>query len=161
MSRFFQFVGAVLVSLSLFSGPLGAVESSITVTNVKARATFAMATTGAAYLTVSNHSAKDNTLVRASVASDVAEEAQLHTSLHEDGMMKMRQMTDGILIPAHSTVEFVPGGYHVMIMGLKHPLEAGTEFELTLFFADSTQYKVVVPVVDMSKAMPSHHQHHE
>ena len=52
----------------------------------------------------------------------------------ENDVMKMRQLPDGIEIPAGATVELKPGGLHVMFMKIKHPLAEGDTFKATLNF---------------------------
>ena len=40
----------------------------------------------------------------------------------------MRELADGLLIPADGTVVLKPGSYHVMLIGLKKPLKRGRDF---------------------------------
>ena len=42
------------------------------------------------------------------------------------GVMKMRELKDGLPIPAHGTVTLAPNGYHIMFTGLKQPLAKGS-----------------------------------
>jgi periplasmic copper chaperone A len=49
-------------------------------------------------------------------------------------VMKMRELKDGVEIKPGSTVEFKPGGYHVMFMGLNQQLVQGQSFKATLQF---------------------------
>lgn len=51
-------------------------------------------------------------------------------------MMTMVEV-DEIEVPAGETVMLKPGGYHIMLMELAEPLEAGTNIELTLEFHES------------------------
>lgn len=53
-----------------------------------------------------------------------------------DGQMKMMGMKQvpSIALPAGEEVKLEPGGYHIMIMGLKDPIEAGDEYQITLEF---------------------------
>lgn len=67
---------------------------------------------------------------------------------HGNGMMTMREMTDGLALIGGETVPFEPGGYHVMLMGLAAPLEAGDEFELTLTFERADPVDVTVVIAD-------------
>ena len=46
----------------------------------------------------------------------------------------MREMTNGLDIPAHGTVRLAPGGYHVMFTHLTKPLTKGEKVEATLTF---------------------------
>jgi copper(I)-binding protein len=51
-----------------------------------------------------------------------------------NGVMKMRQIDDGIAIPPGKTVQLAPGGFHVMLIGLKAPLNADENYQVTLTF---------------------------
>ena len=138
--------------------PVAASDHAVMVHNATARATFAMATTGAVYLSVMNHGDDRVTLSGVSVSPDIANEAQLHTTVMDGDMMKMRQVTDGIDIPPGDMVEFKPGGYHVMLMGLVNPLNKGNTFGLTLHFANGATTTVEV-IVGAEGKQSGHHQH--
>jgi len=112
-----------------------------------ARATPAGAQTGAAYLTLDNKSGSADRLTGAS--SDVAASVQIHEMTVVGGVMRMRQLADGLPIPAGGTVELKPGSYHVMLIGLKKPLAAGDTFPLTLTFEKAGTISVTVPVKAM------------
>jgi copper(I)-binding protein len=51
-----------------------------------------------------------------------------------------------VSIPAGKTVTFAPGGYHIMLTGLKQPLIAGQSFPLTVTFAHAGPVTVEVKV---------------
>ncbi|HCB16107.1 MAG: copper chaperone PCu(A)C [Alteromonas oceani] len=138
--------------------PVGAkMEHGVMVHNANARATFAMATTAAVYLTLMNHGDTAFTLTGVSVPADIASEAQIHTTVMEGDMMRMRQVTDGIDVAPDNMVEFKPGGYHVMLMGLVNPLTKGNKFNLTLHFADQQSKTVEVTVGEQGKQGGHHH----
>jgi copper(I)-binding protein len=100
---------------------------------------------GAAYMTITGHGTADK-LVSASVPMSVAMEAQLHRStMGESGMMSMKQVKF-IPVPANGKAALKPGGYHVMLMKLKHPLVAGKTFRLTLQFEKAGKKVVTVTV---------------
>lgn len=67
-----------------------------------------------------------------SASSDVAVKLQIHEMAVENEVMQMRQLADGLPIPAGGSAELKPGSYHVMLIGLKKPLIAGETFPLTL-----------------------------
>lgn len=52
----------------------------------------------------------------------------------DGGVMRMRQVTDGIGVPAKGSVELRPGSFHIMFMGLKRQLRQGERFPVTLRF---------------------------
>jgi copper(I)-binding protein len=135
----------MLVTAALALAPLAGAASAggPTVTGAWARTTTAKM--GAAYLTVKGYGTPDR-LVAAAVPMSIAMEAQLHRSaMGSDGMMSMKQVTS-IPVPATGTVGLKPGGYHVMLMGLKRPLVAGKQFKLTLTFARAGRQAVTVTV---------------
>jgi copper(I)-binding protein len=57
----------------------------------------------------------------------------------------MRQVKDGLPIPAGGSLALTPGGTHLMLIGLQEPLQAGGEVMLTLEFADAAPIDVAVP----------------
>lgn len=95
------------------------------------------------------------------VETGVTDVAELHYMKMEDGVMRMRSLPK-VDLPVRETVKFAPGGLHVMLFELKRPLEAGSEFGLTLLVEDDggrqTPVNVNVEVrnFDGSKA---HHHH--
>lgn len=114
--------------------------------------------TGAVYLTLTNHGAHPDKLLRAS--ADVAERVEIHSHILEDGMMKMRQV-ESVILPPHEDVLFAPGGQHIMLIGLKQPLAVGDQFPLLLEFdqAKQTLVQVVVQMADAQGAGKMHHSH--
>ena len=98
---------------------------------------------GAAYMLVHNHSAEEDAIVGAS--SDVATATEIHLSqITTDGTMEMLKQ-ESVALPADGEVEFKPGSYHVMLIGLKQDLKAGDEITLTLHFQESRRYYVDCP----------------
>jgi len=63
--------------------------------------------------------------------------AQVHEMKMENGVMKMAEVKGGLDLPAGKAVELKPGGYHVMLMDLKVPLENGSTVPVTLIFRDA------------------------
>jgi periplasmic copper chaperone A len=94
-----------------------------------------------------------------SVDSPVAASVEIHNMTMTNGVMKMFQV-DGLDIPAGKTVKLAPGGYHVMMMGLKQQMKTGERVPLKLTFerADKTRelVELSVEVRDIS-GKPSHH----
>ena len=77
-------------------------------------------------------------------SSPVARRVEIHTHLHEDGVMKMRKV-DGVDLAPGQTVVFEPGGYHLMMFGVT--LEADTtEAPVTLQYEDGDEVSLVVPI---------------
>lgn len=135
-------------------------NAKVTVSQPYAKATFAMAKTGAMYLTLENESSAPITLVDVKVTDDVADVAQIHTTILEDDVYKMRHLVDGVLLPVGERVEFVPGGKHIMLMGLAKPLTGGSEFAVELVFSDGKTQTIAVPVRKQEDTSNAHHHHH-
>ncbi len=123
-------------------------EDNVAVENAWARATFALAKTGAVYLSIDNQSGHKLKLLSVSVDSTVASDAQLHETLMEEEVMQMREVTNGFEIASGSTLEFLPGGKHVMLMGLEKPLITGEQFVLSLTFENRKVMRVPIEVKD-------------
>ena len=94
-----------------------------------ARATSDLAQTGAAYLTIT--SPDGDQLV--GFSSPAARQVELHESMDDHGVMKMRPVPM-LPLPSGAEVRLSPGGYHAMLMGLTRPLHVGDHFPLTLTF---------------------------
>lgn len=97
------------------------------------RATPAGAKVAAGYLTVKNAGGQPDRLV--SIRSDISDKAEIHEmAVDAAGVMKMRQLADGVEIPAGGEIAFKPGSYHIMFIGLKAPVKEGDKFPATLTF---------------------------
>ena len=59
--------------------------------------------------------------------------------------MMMQQLNE-LPIAAHDSLTMVPGGTHLMLVGLKKPLTAGDTFALTLTFEQAGKTEVTVQV---------------
>lgn len=86
---------------------------------------------GAAYLIIRNTGTVSDRLV--SAASDVAGTIELHTVEESNGVMAMRPV-EAIDVPAGESVALMPGGFHIMLIGLNRELRAGDTVALTLEF---------------------------
>lgn len=86
---------------------------------------------GAVYVTLTNTGAQADALLSAS--SDAAQTVELHETKNDAGVMKMRPVAK-IDVPAGGKIEMKPGGYHVMLLGLKRDLKPGDKVPVTLKF---------------------------
>ena len=107
------------------------------------RATPPGAKNGAAYFKITNSGEADELL--AASGPDLAQRVELHVHLHENGAMLMRQVAK-VDVPAKGEVAFKPMGYHVMLIGLKKPLQAGEKLPLTLKFRKTGDVKIELKV---------------
>ena len=121
----------------------GGVSQTPKVTGVWARAT--VGSTAAVYLTMTG-TGKADRLVSAAVPRSVARRTELHKTTMGQGDMMSMAPVKSIRVPAAGTVKLEPGGYHVMLIGLKKPLVAGSSFHLALTFANSGTTTVTAKV---------------
>jgi len=98
--------------------------------------------TGVVYLTITDHGAGDRLT---GVNSAAAEKTELHETTNDHGVMKMRPVAS-LPIPANGTVVLKPGGYHIMLVRLKHALKPGDSVPVTLTFAKAGNRKAVAMV---------------
>lgn len=122
--------------------------------HVWARATPPSAKTGAVYLAITNSGASLDVLRE--ISTPVAASAMIHRTTLENGVMKMSHVMS-LEIPAGTTVEFAPGGYHAMLMGLTAPLMTGSGFDITLRFEKAGEVTLSVPVLAPGKSLQHTH----
>ena len=106
-------------------------SKGVTVAHPWARATSGGAKVGAAYFEVRVDAGKGDRLIEAS--TPVAALAEVHEHSMEAGVARMRRV-EVIAVPAGKPLVLGPGGYDVMLMGLKEPLKEGDIFKLTVVF---------------------------
>ncbi len=140
----------LLVSLS-FAKP------KIVVEEPWVRAVPPVSTMSAAFFEIENEGDEADTLL--GVSSPVAEIVEMHATVEEDGVMKMRRM-EKVVIPAKESVEFRPGGKHIMLINLKRHLRPGDKVKLILNFEKSGKVEVMAPVKGMHMDMEEHHKGH-
>ena len=108
----------------------------------------------AAYMTIQNKGSDDKLIA---ISSDVSESAELHTSKVDDNGVASMEMVKVLEIPSGNTVEFKPGGMHIMLIGLNESLVGKESIDLTLDFSEAGEMQIVVPV--KKSAGESHHHH--
>lgn len=91
--------------------------------------------------------------------SDVANSVELHTHIHDNGVMRMRPV-EKIDLKKGEAVTLQPGGLHVMLIGLKKSLKPGDKVEIDLKFSDGSEQKVMAPVRRISMPMMGGKMHH-
>ena len=95
---------------------------------------------GVAYLAITNEGSAADRLL--SVRSSICSSPEIHRSVAHGDRMRMMPVEDGVEIPPGLTVEFMPGGLHIMLNGLYHDLLAGERFDLVLVFDRSGEITV-------------------
>ena len=141
MHRIALAIAAILLILGHWTATAWA--DGIVVDQVFARATPKGAKAGAVYMTISNHGTSADRLLAAT--TPVAGRAELHETITEGGVSKMRPV-DGIEVAPAGQAILKPGGLHLMLLDLQGPLKQGGSFPLTLVFAKAGSVTVTVTI---------------
>ncbi len=142
----------VMVVLLLILGVLGLAACGgskgpdIRISNPWARPSPKMASSGAAYMIIENKGKEDDALI--GVEGDVSDAIEIHEMVVDENNVMHMKPVEGqrLVIPAKGKVELKPGGYHIMLIGLKHQLKEGEVVHLTLKFEKSGEIQVDAPV---------------
>jgi copper(I)-binding protein len=106
----------------------------------------------AAYFSIENSSETSQVLIGAS--ADFATKAEIHNHILVNDMMRMEQQSEVVIEPGQS-VQFAPGGLHIMLFGLKQPLLEGQSVTISLQTKDGESI-----IITANVARPSVHKHH-
>lgn len=112
----------------------------------------------AMYGTIRNGGKTARRLVR--VLCEKAEAVEIHQAVEKDGMMQMRQVKGGLSIPAGGEVHFEPGGYHLMLIGLRSPVKPGEEVRAVFYFDNGEQVTVTARVAQVGETPLGHAGRH-
>jgi len=100
--------------------------------------------TGAVFMRLVNDGPEADRLLGGQTG--VAAVVEIHESVMEGEVMRMRMLPRGLEIPAGGEVTLQPGGYHVMLIGVRDDLEPGRRFALDLEFERAGTVTVEVEV---------------
>ena len=133
-------------------------QATVAVTDAWCRPAVAGALSGACYLTLT--AASDDRLT--TVESPAAGHVEIHTMDMPGGVMRMRQLADGVELTKGEAAELKPGGRHLMLIGPKGEPALGGKVPLTLRFekapAVTLDAEVKAPPAP-AHAGASEHQH--
>ena len=109
----------------------------------------------AGYMTLHNRSTQPISLTVAS--SEAFQRVELHRSMRQGGTVRMVQL-GRIEIPAQGALEFKPGGYHLMLIGPRHPLNPGTAVPIILRFDNGATLsgRLMVQAAHIPGQRPTH-----
>lgn len=127
---------------------------SIEIGHPWSRATPGGASVAGGYLVLKNTGTAPDRLV--AVASPAAGRVEIHEMAMKDGVMTMRPLPDGIVIPPGGTVELKPGSFHLMLVGLKQPLKEGEMVDGTLTFEKAGSVPVQFKVQGIAAGAAKH-----
>lgn len=74
--------------------------------------------------------------------SESMEGATGESSEMPEAMMGMRELEDGLELPAGEEVSLEPGGYHIMLLELQEPIVEGDTIPVTLMFENAGEVQV-------------------
>jgi copper(I)-binding protein len=148
------FAGAVTLVAATAAIAQGYRAGPLSIDGPWSRPTPVGATTGAGYLTITNHGASEDRLIGASTPA--AARVEIHEMSMDGGVMRMRKVSGGLAIPAGEAVTLSPGGYHVMFIGLKAPFAPGDRIPTTLRFQKAGAVEVSFDVNPSGPGRRSH-----
>lgn len=105
---------------------------------------------GAAYFTLKGGSQADKLV---GIASPAAARAELHETMQHGGMSKMQPLRE-VALDAGKTVDFAPGGRHVMLFGLAPSLKPGAQIPLVLSLASGKKLEAQAQLVGAGDPQP-------
>lgn len=97
-----------------------------------ARASSSEAGEGGGFFVLANKGAVPDRLVAAT--SPDAERVEIHAITVVGSGIRMRQRENGLALSPGTMLTLKPRGYHLLLIGLKRPLEPGTRIAVTLAF---------------------------
>lgn len=98
----------------------------------------------AGYATLKNTG--DEPVVILTVQSDAFRMASLHRTVIEEGVARMRELHRLKIAPGE-TVQFAPGGMHLMLMQPRHDIATGDKVEMLFMLLDGTRVETYFDVV--------------
>ncbi|HRF07327.1 MAG TPA: copper chaperone PCu(A)C [Xanthobacteraceae bacterium] len=159
MRIFSPFIGFLLAVTMLSAASAQEIKKGDLVISAPwSRATPAGSEVGAGYLVITNNGTGAERLV--SFTTELAGQPEVHEMSNEGGVMKMRPLSKGLVIPAGGTVKLEPGGYHLMLLKLKKPLAAGQRYKATLVFEKAGPVEVEFEVRAMGAGQQKNHGGH-
>lgn len=147
-------VTALLIATAFSASNLFAAEytlGDLTITDPYTRTTPPSAPVAGGFMTITNKGDKADTLLGGEVG--FAEVVEVHEMPMIDGVMRMRQLENGLEIPPGESVELKPGSYHIMFIKLSEQMKEGDKHAATLRFAQAGEVEVELEVKDISKMM--------
>jgi len=116
------------------------------------RATPPGAKVGAGFMRLRNAGAAERVV---GASSPVAGRVEMHVTLREGDVMKMREVKS-FEVPAGGSFELKPGGAHLMLLDLKRPLKKGEKVPLTLKLEKGGEVKAELTVEELGARQPAH-----
>jgi copper(I)-binding protein len=125
---------------------------TLVISQAWSRATPGGAQVASGYMTITNSGAAADRLIGGS--SDAAAKVEVHEMATRDGVMTMREVSDGLPIAAGATVKLAPSGFHLMLVNVKKPLKQGDVVIVTLNFEKAGKKEVSLNVLGVGAKGP-------
>ena len=111
---------------------------------------------GGGFLSVQNSGSKADRLLGGSTPAAAA--VEVHEMRMEGDVMRMREIK-ALELPAGKRVTLAPGGFHLMLVGLKAPLKVGDKVPVKLRFETAGEIDVVLQVANKPAPAGEMHKH--
>lgn len=128
------------------AAPASVMAGPLTIGAPWTRATAGAGRTSAVYFSIVNTGPADRLL---SATGDDFAMGEVHEHINDGGVMRMRPVEGGLPVPTGMT-ELKPGGYHLMLVGLKGALKPGNVLPVILHFEKEGDVPVMVSVTAMN-----------
>lgn len=141
---FFAIILLLTTSVNVFSHDIH--TGDIVIDHSVIPSTVKSAPVAAGYMTITNKGEKDDKLLY--FQAPFSNKTSIHEMKMVEGVMRMRPLDKGLVIPAGESVALKKGGFHLMFQDLKEQMENGQIRQITLGFEEAGRMKVDMLVVD-------------
>ncbi|MBR0825168.1 copper chaperone PCu(A)C [Bradyrhizobium manausense] len=124
----------------------------LVITRAWSRATPGGAKVAGGYLTIENKGTTPERLKAATTT--LAAKTEIHEMTVTNGVMTMRPVEGGLVIAPGDSVRLLPGGGHLMLVGLNTALHQGDQVPVTLSFERAGDVKVTLDVQAVGAQAP-------
>ena len=125
-------LSGALLAMALACGAQAAGKTDLRFSNAWVRATPPNANVAGGFIRIENTGKSADRLISASTS--LAASAEIHEMKMQGDMMQMRQLSEGLAIPAKQTVTLQPGEVHLMLIAPKQPIVEGPKVKIILLF---------------------------
>lgn len=157
----FSFVALAMISAIFVPLPAGIAQAhsyragALTIDHPWAPATQTGSPVGAAYMTITNAAPVPITLLDA--RTPVADKVEIHSMSMDGGIMRMRPLPGGVVIPARGQITFGPSGLHMMLLGMRQTLAEEQMVPMTLTFQGGLTVKIDLYIESAPTGGGHHH----
>jgi periplasmic copper chaperone A len=153
-------IGVLVTALALFATAAFPKDYKLGVLEIDhpwSRATPKGARTAAGYMVIKNTGSTVDHLIGGALEGTAS--GQVHETVKDGGVMKMRAVSGGLEIKPGESVELKPESLHMMFTGLKAPLVKGQTVKGTLTFENAGTVEVEYAIEGMGVSAASDMDH--